>query len=178
MKTRILAVLVSILGFGGVAFGQTPAPLPDAPKAQHFILSANAAGYGGQSGTSAVSIASAGFQLTEYISIAATSISDPTDSKQPRYSMGDVNVTYELGSLLPSALKKKLVFDTTNYLVTFQGSVGKVTAPTFNRIAEGVGVYLSRPIGNHIQASCGYRALFPGHVLVKIPLTAGLNVTF
>lgn len=173
---KLLTAVALFFGLATLAFGQTP--LPEAPTAQHFVVSGFAGGYGGQSGTTPVSIASAGFQLTEYISLAGTSISNPSDSKQPRYSMGDVNVTRELGSLLPSGLKKKLVFDTTNYLITFQGSVGKVTAPGLNRIAEGVGVYLSRPIGNHVQASCGYRALFPGHVLVKIPISAGLNFTF
>ena len=100
------------------------------------------------------------------------------DATQPRYSLGDVNVHYGLDELLPGKLKKALLFDTSNYIVTFQGSVGKVTAPGLNRIAEGVGVYVSRQLGNHTQISCGYRALFPGHVLVKIPMTAGLTWTF
>lgn len=171
------AILLLVLSASTSTSAQTPAPLPSTPPIQHFVISANAAGYGGQQGTQAVSIVSTGLQLTEYISVAYTNISQPTDSLQPRYNLADVNVAYELGSLLPAKLKQKLVFDTTNYIVTFQGSAGKVTAPGVNRVAEGLGVYLSRPLADHAQLTCGYRVLFPGHTLIRVP-TVGINFTF
>jgi hypothetical protein len=148
-----------------------------APPVQHFVISAQAGGYGGQQGTQAVSIAGVAVNLTEYISVGIDRISNPADSKAPVYNLGDANVAYELGSLLPSKLKSKLTFDATKYIVTFQGSVGKYTAPGVNRIAEGLGVYLSRPVANNLALTCGYRVLFPGHVLVKQP-SVGINFTF
>lgn len=172
---RIAMAILLMLVLGSAGRAQTS--LPPTPPIQHFVISADAAGYGGQSGTQAIAIASAGVQLTEYISVFYTNISNPTDSTQPRYHLADVNVAYELGDLLPGSLRRKLVFDTTNYIVTFQGSAGKFTAPGINRIAEGLGAYLSRPVADHMQLTCGYRVLFPGHVLVKVP-TVGINFTF
>lgn len=165
---KLLAVLFLVLGLSLSASAQTT---------QHFVISANAAGYGGKE---AVSIVSTGFQLTKYVSVAYDRISNPTDTQKPIYNVGDLNVSYELGDLLPAKAKKALVFDTTNWIVTFQGSAGKVTAPGVDRIAEGLGVYVSRPVANNVQMTCGYRFLHGagvGTTWVKVP-SVGINFTF
>lgn len=145
---------------------------------QHFVINGNAAGYGGASGTQAVAIEGAGFQVTSNVSVAYGRISNPADSKQPIYNLGDLNYTRELASLLGKKLTSKLVFDSTNWLVTFQASAGKVTGPGFNRIAEGGGVYLSRPVANNVAMTCGIRVLHgAGTSIVKVP-TVGMSFTF
>lgn len=185
MFKRTIAVVFAIAVLAGSALAQS-----QTPPTQHFVISANAAGYGGKE---AVSIVGTGFQLTKYVSVAYGRISNPTDTTKPIYNLGDLNVTYELGDLLPAKAKKALVFDTTNWLVTFQGSAGKVTAPSptvdktgrpigpnINRIAEGLGVYVSRPVANNVQMTCGFRFLHGaglGTTWVKVP-TVGLNFTF
>lgn len=168
LVNRISSLLLLFLSVVGIASAQTT---------QHFIINANAAGYGGKE---AVSIVGTGVQLTKYVSVAYGNISNPTDSTKPRYNIGDLNVTYELGDLLPKKAKSALVFDTTNWLVTFQGSAGKVTAPGINRIAEGLGVYVSRPMSNNTQLTCGYRFLHGagvGTTWVKVP-SVGISFTF
>jgi hypothetical protein len=165
---KIASLLFLFLSCALVAQAQTT---------QHFVINANAAGYGGKE---AVSIVGTGVQLTKYVSVAYGNISNPTDSTKPRYNIGDLNVTYELGDLLPARAKKALVFDTTNWLVTFQGSAGKVNAPGINRIAEGLGVYVSRPVANNMQLTCGYRFLHGagvGTTWVKVP-SVGISFTF
>jgi hypothetical protein len=177
MRKRLAMLLFSLL-LPFLVMGQTT-PAPSTPPTQHFVISANAAGYGGPgSGTQAVMIVGAGFQLTSNISVSYGSISNPTDSTQPRYNLGDFNYTREVASFLPASLKAKLTFDTTNYLVTFQASGGKVTAPGVNRVAEGAGIYISRPVANNMQLTCGYRFLHGvGTSTVKIP-SVGINFTF
>jgi hypothetical protein len=172
MKYLIAALFSLVVCFVSLA-QDTQGSVPT----QHFIITANAAGYGGNQ---AVSIVGAGFQLTKYVSVAYGRISNPMDTQKPIYNIGDLNVTYELGDLLPKKVKSSLVFDTTNWLVTFQGSAGKVSAPGVDRIAEGLGVYLSRPVANNVQMTCGYRFLHGaglGTTWVKVP-SVGLNFTF
>src|SRR6266851_3747625 len=164
MKRIPITVAVLFL-YSMPAFAQQPAPTE--PPVQHFIISANASGYGGKE---AVAMMVTGVKLTEYVSVAYDSISNPTDTTKPIFNLGDLNVTYELGDLLPKKVKSALVFDTSNYLVTFQGSAGKVTAPGINHIAEGLGVYLSRPVADHMQMSCGFRFLHGlGTTWVRVP---------
>src|SRR5258708_6410590 len=114
---KLLAVLCLILVLSVAASAQTT---------QHFVISATAVAYGDQKGTTAVSEEGTGFQITSNFSVAYARISNPTDSKAPIYNLGAVNYTRELGSLLPAKVKTSLVFDTTNWLVTFQGGAGKV----------------------------------------------------
>jgi hypothetical protein len=149
----------------------------DTPQTvQHFVINASAAGYGG---SEAVAIAGAGFQVTKNVSVAYGRISNPTDTQKPIYNIGDLNYTRELRALLGSKLSSKLVFDPTNWLVTFQASAGKVTAPGgINRIAYGPGVYVTRPTANNASLTCGVRFLRgAGNTIVKIPV-AGVNFTF
>src|SRR5258708_39568983 len=122
-KHPLLYILAVCFLLGGRAQAQTPTP---APATQHFVISATAVAYGDQKGTTAVSEEGTGFQITSNFSVAYARISNPTDSKAPVYNLGAVNYTRELGSLLPTKLKTSLVFDTTNWLVTFQGGAGKV----------------------------------------------------
>lgn len=173
IRKYIIAVMFSLaLAMGSLA--QT---------SQHFIVNANAAGYGDQKGTSAVSEVGTGFQVTKDFSVAYARISNPTDSKAPVYNMGAVNYTRELKSLLGSKLTSKLVFDTSNYLVTFQAGAGKVTYEGVNRVAELAGIFLSRPVSNNMQLTCGYQFLHgQGNSLITrsntgVP-TVGLNFTF
>ena len=165
MKKLILAGLV----FALLSLGCT------AQTSQHFVISGSAAGYGG---TQAVSIEGAGFQLSSNVSLAYARISNPADSKYPVYNLGDVNYTRELRALIGKKLASKLAFDTTNWLVTFQASGGKVTAPGISHVAEGAGIYISRPVANNLQVTSGFRVLHGlGNTLVKVP-SVGLNVTF
>lgn len=149
---------------------------------QNFVVSATAT----QNGTTeTVSMAAAGFQLTEYYSVSFSRIWNPNDSHTLSYNLGDFNGTYELGDLLPKKVKKALVFDTTNWLVTFQGSAGKVTGfdpksmSNVNHVAEGLGIYLSRPFANNVQLMMGYRFIHGvnGSTWIKVP-AAGFNFTF
>jgi hypothetical protein len=174
VRNRIALAFALFLGLAVSALGQTPAPAPQ--TIQHFVINANAAGYGG---SQAVSIEGAGFQVTSNVSVAYGRISNPTDSQQPIYNLGDLNYTRELRALLGSKLSSKLVFDTTNWLVTFQVSGGKVTAPGgINRIAEGAGIYCTRPVANNMSMTTGIRFLHGiGNTTVKVPV-AGVNFTF
>lgn len=149
-----------------------------APPVQHFVISTASAGTSSTNGMQAVAVAGAGFQLTADVSVAYGRISNPTDSKKPIYNLGDLNYTRQLRALLGSKVSSKLVFDTTNWLVTFQASAGKVTGVGFNRIAEGGGLYLTRPVANNVAVTTGYRLLHgAGTSLIKVP-TVGLNFTF
>lgn len=171
MRNFIARLFIAVLVLASACFGQT------APT-QHFVISANAANtYSGTVGNQPVSIVSAGFQVTKDLSVAYTRISNPADGTKPVYNMADANYTRELATLLPKSLTSKLVFDATNYLVTFQASAGKANSPTFNRIAAGAGIYLARPVANNAQLTFGYRFLMPGNVLVKVP-SAGITFTF
>ena len=166
IRSVVFIIAVTLLLFASNCFAQT----------QHFVISANAA----STTPGAVSVMSSGFQVTNGstpISLAYTRISNPSDGTKPIYNMGDLNVSKELAAFLPASLKAHLAFDPTNYQVTFQASGGKATAPTYNRIAVGAGIYLSRPVANNVQLTVGYRFLMPGNVLVKVP-SAGLNFTF
>lgn len=125
---------------------------------QHFVINVNATGYNGK-GTQAVMLAGAAFQVTNNISAGYFQISNPTDSTQPKYHMGVLNYTRELNALLPNKLTSKLAFDTTNWLVTFQAGAGKVNYANVNRIAEVVGIFVARPVADHLQLTCGYQLL-------------------
>src|SRR5258706_8240043 len=114
---KYLATLFLSLCLAVVSFGQTPAPAP----AQHFVISANAAGYGDAKGTSAVSLAGAAFQVTKDVSAGYLQVSNPTDSKAPVYHLGVLNYTREVRALIGSKLSSKLVFHTTNWLFPFHG---------------------------------------------------------
>lgn len=145
---------------------------------QHFVINTSTAGTSSSDGMQPVAVAGAGFQLTSNLSVAYGRISNPTNSQQPVYNLGDLNYTRELKSLLGTKLSSKLAFDSTNWLVTFQASAGKVTGVGFNRIAEGGGVYLTRPVANNVAVTTGFRLLHgAGTQLVKVP-TVGLNFTF
>lgn len=168
MRKVVIAVAL-FLGLAVSAMAQSE------PPTQHFVISGNAAGYGG---SEAVSIEGAGFQVTKSVSVAYGRISNPMDSTKPIYNLGDLNYTRELASLLGAKLTSKLAFDSTNWLVTFQVSGGKVTAPGVNHVAEGVGIYLSRPVATNMSMTSGIRFLHGiGNTTVKVP-TVGLNFTF
>jgi hypothetical protein len=175
MKSKFVLAVILFLSLAVAGFAQTPT--------QHFVISANAAGYDGQKGMTAVSEEGTGFQLTSNVSLAYARISNPTDSKAPVYNLGAVNYTRELGSLLPAKLKKSLVFDTTNWLVTFQAGAGKVTYEGVNRIAELAGLFLARPVAPNMQITCGYQWLHgQGNSLITrsntgVPVV-GLTFTF
>jgi len=173
--TRLVLLTAVSLFCWPLVFGQTTTPLT-----QHFVISATSASYTGTgSGAQAVAILSTGFQVTQNVSVAYDRISNPNDTKQPIFNLGDFNYTRELASLLPASLRSKLVFDTTNWLVTFQASGGKVTGVGFNRIAEGGGLYLTRPVANNMAITTGYRLLHGAgkSSLIKVPLV-GINFTF
>lgn len=161
------------------AFAQTVAPTPT----QHFVISANASGYGGAKGTQAVSLAGAAFQVTKDVSAGYLQVFNPTDSTQPKYHLGVLNYTRELRALIGSKLSSKLVFDTTNWLVTFQGGAGKVNYEGVNRIAEVGGVFLTRPVANNLSLTCGYQILHGQGTSVitrnnSFAPSVGLNFTF
>ncbi|SRR6266568_1256166 len=148
---------------------QTP---PEAPI-QHFVISVDAAGYGGSKGTTAVMLSGAAFQVTTNVSAGYFQISNPTDSTAPKYHMGSLQNTHELNALLPTSLKSKLVFDTTNWLVTFQAGAGKVNYLNVSHVAEVGGIFLSRPMSNHMQLNCGYQILHGQGTSILTRNTAG-----
>ena len=170
---RMIVLILGLL-FASAVFAQAP---PTAPPVQMFSFSASAVGYGGVKGMQGIMTAGSTVRLTEYLSIGADRTWNPDDSKQPTYNLGDANYGRELGDLLPENLKAKLLFDPTHWVVTFQASAGKVTAPGINRVAEAAAIYLTRPMSDHMQLTCGYRVLFPGHVLVHAP-SVGISFTF
>lgn len=151
---KYLAVLFCALALSAVASAQTPAP-----PTQHFVISVNAAGYGGQSGTQAVSLAGAAFQVTKNVSAGYLNVSNPTDSTQPKYHLGVLNYTRELRAVIGQKLASKLAFDTTNWLVTVQAGGGKVRYEGVDRVAEIGGIFISRPVANNLQLVCGYQVL-------------------
>ena len=154
-----------------LVFGQT-AP---APPQQHFVVSGSMAGY---NGTQAISIGSTGVQLTKNVSAAFEAISNPSDSSQPRINSGVLNYTREAASLLPAKLKSKLVFDTSNYLVTFQAGAGRESlasatsgASRSSHIVGNFGIFGSRPVAAHAQLGAGYKFILgPRSTLIKIPV--------
>jgi len=174
MIRNLIALTALLLLSAVVASAQTAAP-----PVQHFVISATTASYNAGSGANAVAIVSTGFQLTTNVSVAYDRVSNPADSKQPILNLGDFNYTRELRALLGSKLSSKLAFDSSNWLVTFQGSAGKATAPGVNTIAEGGGIYLTRPMGNNVAFTTGYRVFHANGVtkLFKVPLV-GINFTF
>jgi hypothetical protein len=165
---KIMAVLVWILGLGGLAAGQT--------ATQHFVVSASADGQ-------PASIMSTGFQLTSNVSLAYEYISNPSDSSKPRYGSGVANYTREVASFLPSKIKSKLLIDTTKYLVTFQAGAGreslagaKLGDPRVSHIIGNFGIYGSRPVANNVQLGLGYKFIWGPHsAIVKVPVG---NLTF
>jgi hypothetical protein len=128
-------------------------------QTQHVVISVNASGYNGAKGTQAVSLAGAAFQVTKNVSAGYFQISNPADSTAPKYHMGSLQYTRELQALLGKKLSSKFVFDTTNWLVTFQAGAGKVSYDGANRVAEVAGIFISRPVANNLQLNCGYQFL-------------------
>lgn len=175
---RSLITVVAVLLCSIPVVAQTPAP-----AVQHFVISANAAGYGGAKGTTAISEAGTGFQLTADVSVAYARISNPTDSTAPVYNLGAVNYTRELKSILGTKLSRKLAFDTSSWLVTFQGGAGKVDYAGAHHVAELAGIFLARPVANNLQLTCGYQYLHgQGNSLITrsntgVPVV-GLTFTF
>lgn len=193
-------LFLGLLAFPSAALAQNPLPdrapetLPDAPtpKIQRFVVSGTATSNGGSS--HAVMMAAAGFQLFTNpegsavpirASVSYSQIWNPDDASDLKWKMGDFNGSYLLSDLIPSRFQKNLAFDPGNYLVTFQGSAGKVTGidprtgQHVNHIAEGLGIYGSRPFNDHGQLTCGMRFLHGvnGATWVKVP-AAGFNWTF
>lgn len=175
MIKRITAVLVLFLGLAVASFGQ------DVPPTQHFVISGSVAGY---KGTDAVSIASTGFQLTKNVSLAYEQIFNAADSSQARYYSGVANYTREVSSLIPAKLKSKIVFDTSNYLVTFQAGAGRESlagvagGPRSSHIVGNFGIYGGRQVAAHAQLGAGYKFIVgPSFALIKVPV-GNLNFTF
>lgn len=147
---KYIAVLFLASVLASVSFAQAT---------QHFVISASAAGYNGKPGTQAVSLAGAAFQVTKDVSAGYLNVSNPADSTQPKYHLGVLNYTRELKSIIGANLSSKLVFDTTNWLVTVQAGGGKVNFAGNTHVAEVGGVFLSRPIANNMQIQCGWQLL-------------------
>lgn len=157
----------------------------NAVPVQHFVMSTTAGSYGG----SAVAIVSTGVQLIQQpsyaVSVAYEFISNPNDSSKPRIGSGVANYTRSLSSFLPASLKSKLVIDTTNYNITFQGGGGResisngVSLPRTYSTVGNFAIYGSRPLpGGHTQVGIGYKWIVGAHGgLVKVP-TGQLNFTF
>ena len=180
---RLLAVIFALIP--SALFAQTPAPAPKpAPAVQHFVISVNAAGYNGQKGMQATTIAGTALQLTTNLSVGYEQIFNPSDSTQPKYRMGVANYTRELKSLLCTRLSSKLVFDSSNILVTFQGGAGKVTFANVNRIAEMGGAFINIPLADHVSFQVlGYQVLHGQGTTtltrnVTGQVTSGLYFTF
>lgn len=151
------------------------------PPVQHFVISGSAAGY--ENGKYAVSIASTGFQLTQNVSLAYEFISNPSDSSKPRFGSGVANYTRQLSSFVPAKLQKKLLVDTSNYLVTFQAGAGResdagatVGASRTSHIVGNFGIYGGRQVAPHAQLGLGYKFIVGPHLTtIKIPVG---NLTF
>lgn len=180
MKYSKLLSLVLFLA-PSLLFAQTNA----VPPTQHFVMSTTAGSYGG----SAVAIVSTGIQLVQLpstaVSVAYEFISNPNDSSKPRIGSGIANVTRPLSSFLPASIKSKLVIDTTNYNITFQGGGGResisngVSLPRTYHTVGNFGIFGSYPLpGGHAQVGIGYKWIVGGTGgLVKVP-TGALNFTF
>lgn len=176
---KYVATLFFLLAVSVVSFAQTAAN----PPTQHFVISGSVAGYNGNQ--AAVSIGSTGVQLTKNVSAALETITNPADSSQARYYSGVVNYTREVASILPASLKSKLVFDTSNYLVTFQAGAGRESlapatpgASRTSHIIGNFGIYGGRQVAAHAQLGAGYKFLLgPRMALIKVPV-GNLNFTF
>lgn len=163
-----------------VASAQTPAP-----PVQHFVTSTMYGNYGGNS----VAIASQGVQLVSQpntaVSVSYEFISNPADSSKPRIGSGVANVTAPLSAFVPKAIKSKLLIDTTNYNVTFQGGAGVqslsngVGLPRTDHIVGNFAIYGSYPLpGGHVQVGVGYKWLVGGAGgTIKVPV-GQLNFVF
>lgn len=179
---KYLASFLGLLFCCALSFGQTTAPAP-APV-QHFVISASAAGYNGQSGATALSIAGTGIQLTTNVSVAYNLISNPSDNTAPKYNLGVINYSRGLDAILGKTLSSKLTFDTSNFVVTFQAGAGKVSMPSAHHIAETGGIYLSRPLADHVSLQIvGYQVLHGQGTTVLThnvtqQISSGLNFTF
>lgn len=174
---RIISAVLLFLGLG-VAISAQTAPAPSTPPVQHFIISGSASGQ-------PAALASAGFQLTSSISLAYEYIQNPNDHTRPRVGSGVANYTVQAASFLPKSLKSKLLIDPTNYLVTFQGGVGRESlpgaTPSANRITHMVGnfgIYGGKQLSDHTQIGFGYKWIIgPQGQGIKVPV-GNLNFTF
>lgn len=178
---KIICAFVWFLGLAAACFAQTTPPTVT-PPSQYFTASTTAGSYGG----SPVAIASMGAQLVQQpsyaISVAYEFISNPNDSSKPRIGSGVANVTKPLSSFLPASLKSKLLIDTTNYNLTFQGGAGVeslsngVSLPKTTHIVGNFGIYGSYPLpGGHAQVGVGYKWIVQpgaggGVTQVKVPM--------
>lgn len=162
----VLTVLASValLFLAVPSHAQTPAPAP-APAVQYFTISVNAAGYNGVKGMTPVTIAGAAVQLTPNLSVGYNQIFNPNDSSSAKFELGVANYTRELGSLC-SYCKNHFLFDTTNFLITFQGGAGRVsyTLPgatsSSRHVAEDFGVFASIPMASHVSFQVlGYQVI-------------------
>ncbi len=179
---KYLLSFVGLLFSCVLSFAQT-APAP-APAVQHFVISVSASGYNGQSGAAPLSIAGTGIQLTQNLSVAYNLISNPSDTTAPKYNLGVINYSRGLNSILGKSLSSKLSFDSSNFVVTFQGGAGKVSMPSVHHVAETGGIYLSRPLADHVSLQVvGYQVLRgQGTTIlthnVTQQISTGLNFTF
>jgi hypothetical protein len=162
----VLFLILAAVG-AGRSLGQT--------ATQHFVISGSAAGQ-------PAAIASTGVQLTQNISVAYEYISNPSDSSKPRFGSGVANYTRQVSDLLPAKVKKALVIDTSNYLVTFQAGAGRESLAGVNggartsHVIGNFGIYGGRPVANNVQLGCGYKFILgPQSQLIKVPVG---NLTF
>ena len=171
---KAIAVLCLVAGFllAGVAQAQTTAE----PPVQHFIVGGNAA-------SGPVSVAYGGVQLTPKISALYLYSANPNDPGQTRVGAGVFHYSDQLSSFLPGKLKKALLVDTTNYILTFEAGAGKESianpnGPRISHIVGQFGIFGGKVVGPHTQLGGGYTfTLGPEAQLVKVPV-GGLTFTF
>jgi hypothetical protein len=174
-----LFLCLAVLFVPCISFAQTAPASP----VQHFVISGSAAAFGGN-GTA--SIASSGVQLTSSVSVAYEFISNPADSSKPKIGSGLVNYTRSAASFLPAKVRSKLLFDLTNYNVTFQAGAGReslagpiVGGPRTYHVIGNFGIYGGYPLpGGHTQVGIGPKFIVGPTGTTVIKMAGNLVFTF
>jgi hypothetical protein len=152
MKIRTVSLWMALCLFlaAGSLRAQTapaPAPLPATPPVNHFVITANVAGFMGVKGSpGTASILTAAMQIMPSLSAGYEHIG----IGNTRWELGVVAYTKPLSSLLGSKLSSKLLFDASQVNFTFSGGGGKLLQPTVNTVAETAGFHISYPITDHL----------------------------
>lgn len=173
---RIVLGLAIFLGLSLAARAQTTPPV------QHFVISASSATFGSNGSTS---IATSGIQLTNDVSVVYEFISNPADSTKPRVGSGLVNYTRSASSFVPAKIRSKLLFDLTNYVVTFQAGAGVesfyngVGVPRSDHVIGNFGLYGGYPMpGGHTTISVGPKFIVGPQGTTVIKLAGNLVFHF
>lgn len=176
---KFAPLLILFLLFGNSTMAQTT------PPTQPFVLSTSGGTFNGQP----VTIASAGVQLTAEkpvaVAVGYQYIFNPSDSTQPHFGGGVTDTTFSLASIVPQAIKSKLLVDLTNYNLTLIAGAGVkstfngIGLPRTQHVVGDFGLSPTYPIpGGHVQVAPLYQILLGPHHKTDRVLGGTLNFTF